>query len=110
MDKSEMAMKRVELIMKVNCGLMTASQAARDLKVSRKTYYKWEKKALTALLGSVTDRQPGRPEIKPRKEQELLEKKLKLVMKQNEVLHRRMALKDILSEIKPGSGDRVKKK
>ena len=37
----QMARLRAELIMKVRCGLMTAAEAARQLGVSRKTFYKW---------------------------------------------------------------------
>lgn len=107
MDKSQLARKRAEIIMKVNCGLMTASQAARELNVSRKTYYKWEQKGLSALLGSVTDQAAGRPENKQDKAQEELKKKLAQSIKENEILHHRMVLKDILSQIDPGSGNRV---
>ena len=40
---------------------MTASQAAKVLRVSRKTYYKWEKRALEGMLQAVTERPCGRP-------------------------------------------------
>ena len=52
---------RAEMIMKVRCGLLTARQAADRLGVSRKTFYKWEERGLSALLDSVTDQPPGRP-------------------------------------------------
>ncbi len=110
MNKSQLARKRAEIIMKVNCGLMTAAQAARELNVSRKTYYKWEKKGLSALLGSVTDQQAGRPDRTEDKEQEILKQQLEQAMKENALLERRMFLKDLLSDIKPGSGNRAKKK
>lgn len=110
MDKSQLARKRAQIIMKVNCGLMTASQAARELNISRKTYYKWEKKGLGALLGSVTDQQAGRPEKEKNLEQEKLKAQLDQALKENQLLQHRMVLKDILSEIRPDSGDRVKKK
>jgi transposase len=110
MNKSQLARKRAGIIMKVNCGLMTAAQAARELNVSRKTYYKWEKKGLSALLGSVTDQQAGRPDRTEDKEQELLKQQLEQAMKENALLERRMFLKDLLSDIKPGSGNRAKKK
>lgn len=32
--------------MKVRCGLMTARQAAKQLGVSSKTFYKWEQRGL----------------------------------------------------------------
>jgi DNA-binding transcriptional regulator YiaG len=46
---------RAEMIMKVRCGLITAQQAADRLGVSRKTYYKWEQRGLSALLDGVAD-------------------------------------------------------
>lgn len=48
--------------MKVRCGLMTASEVARQLGVSRKTYYKWEQRGQTALLEGLSDHSAGRPE------------------------------------------------
>ena len=107
MDES--ARKRAEIIMKVNCGLMTATQAAKELNVSRKTYYKWEKKGLAALLGNVTDQKAGRPKTAPDPHQTELEEKLAKALKENELLRRKMELKDILADVKPGI-DRGKKK
>jgi transposase len=67
---------RAELIMKVRCGLITARQAAKQLGVSRKTFYKWEQRGLSALLDSVTDQQPGRPSHPPDEGCQVLEKQL----------------------------------
>jgi DNA-binding XRE family transcriptional regulator len=61
MDNEEVARKRAELILKVRSGQMTAAAAAKALGVSRKTYYKWEDRALSAMLEALTDRQSGRP-------------------------------------------------
>ena len=107
MDES--ARKRAELIMKVNCGMMTATQAARELNVSRKTYYKWEKQGLTALLNNLTDRQAGRPQAVQDPRQKDLNLKLKKALKENKVLRLKMELKDILADLKPGI-NRAKKK
>jgi hypothetical protein len=38
-----------EAIMKVSCGLLSASQAATALGMFRKTYYKWEDRGLSSL-------------------------------------------------------------
>ena len=50
-SSQQTARRRAEVIMKVRCGLMSASQAANLLGISRKTYYKWEQRGLAALLG-----------------------------------------------------------
>jgi uncharacterized protein involved in exopolysaccharide biosynthesis len=55
------ARQRAEVIMKVCSGSLSATEGADQLLVSRKTYYEWEKKGLTALLESLKDGEPGRP-------------------------------------------------
>ncbi len=67
---------RAELIMKVRCGLMTARQAAKQLGISRKTFYKWEQRGLSALLEGVTDLHPGRPPDSSYNPCQILEKQL----------------------------------
>jgi transposase len=110
-DRAPSARKRAELIMKVRCGLMSATQAAAELGVSRKTYYKWERKGLAGLLESVGDRPAGRHPQGPEPRESLLEKQLEAMGRENEVLRQRMALKDIAIELNVRSGsDRTKKK
>lgn len=41
-----LARRRAQLIMQVQNGLLSAQEAARQLRISRKTYYKWERRAL----------------------------------------------------------------
>lgn len=53
--------QKAELILKVRSGLMSASEAARQLKISRKTYYKWEQRGLEAMLEALCERSSGRP-------------------------------------------------
>jgi DNA-directed RNA polymerase specialized sigma24 family protein len=36
--------------MQVRSGLLSAQEAARQLGISRKTYYKWERRALAAMV------------------------------------------------------------
>ena len=67
---------RAELIMKVRCGLITARQAAEQLGVSRKTYYKWEERGLAGLLSSLTDQASGRPCQPADSEKQSLERQL----------------------------------
>jgi transposase len=103
---------RAELIMKVRCGLITVRQAADQLNVSRKTYYKWEQRGLSAMLDSVTDQPSGRP-AQPADDHRLeLEKQLGEAHRQIDLLNHKMALKDVLMDLKlpqTGSG-RAKKK
>lgn len=103
---------RAELIMKVRCGLITARQAADQLGISRKTFYKWEQRGLSSLLEGVTDQHPGRPPNPSDGRCQSLEKQLSEAKREIELLNHKMALKDVLMDLKlPKTGcDRAKKK
>ena len=103
---------RAEMIMKVRCGLISASQAAHQLGVSRKTYYKWEQRGLNALLDGVANQSPGRPVRASDDHRQALERQLAEAMTQIELLNHKLALKDVLMDLKvPTTGcDRAKKK
>jgi transposase len=100
------------MIMKVRCGLLTARQAAARMGVSRKTFYKWEQRGLNALLEHVTDHPPGRRAHPSDERIQDLETKLAQAQREIELLNRKMALKDVLMELKlpEAGGERVKKK
>ena len=105
------ARRRAELIMKVRCNLLTASEAARQLGVSRKTYYQWEQRGLSGLLNGLADQRAGRPAHPVDAHRQELEKQLQHLKRENDLLIRKMALKDVLADLKlePG-GNRAKKK
>ena len=77
MNPDPKALLRTEMIVKVRAGLMTATAAAEALGVSRKTYYKWEKKGLQAMLAAGQDEAAGRPSKEERKEVKALKRKVK---------------------------------
>ena len=56
-----LARQRAQLIMQVRSGVLSAQEAARQLGISRKTYYQWERRALAAMVEALGNRQPGRP-------------------------------------------------
>jgi transposase-like protein len=62
---NDRARQRAMIIMQVCSGAMTAVEGARQLGVSRKTYYEWERRALTAMSEAMEDREAGRPEAVP---------------------------------------------
>ena len=64
---------RATLILQVRAGQLTAEQAAQQLGISRQRYYKWEKRALKALLSAVEDQPKGRPKGKTAPEKESLQ-------------------------------------
>jgi transposase len=102
---------RAELIMKVRCGLMTARQAAEQLGVSRKTYYKWEERGLAGLLSSLTDQASGRPCQPADSEKQSLERQLEQAHRDNAILQHKMVLQEVLTDLrfKPGISRAEKK-
>ena len=112
MPKQQTARLRAEMIMKVRCGLLTARQAAAQMGVSRKTFYKWEQRGLNALLDNVTDQPPGCRANPSDGHIQDLEKQLSQAHREIDLLNRKMALKDVLMELKlpEAGGERVKKK
>jgi len=97
--------------MKVRCGLMSASQAAEQLGVSRKTYYKWEERGLSALLSSLADQASGRPCQPVDSEKQSLERQLEQVRRDNAILQHKMALQEVLTDLKLTPGmNRAEKK
>ena len=65
-----LARQRAQLIIQVRNGLLSAREAARQLRVSPKTYYKWERRALAAMVEALGRRSQGRPRraVDPEKE------------------------------------------
>jgi transposase len=107
----EKALLRAEVIMKVRCGLMTAQQAAEQLGVSRKTYYQWEERGLSALLSSLADKGSGRPSQPADSEKQALEQQLEQAHRECAILQHKMVLKDVLFELKLTPGiSRAEKK
>lgn len=68
------ARRRAEMILKVRSGLLSASEAAKALGVSRKTYYKWEQRGLEAMMEALFERNSGRPASEPDEETEQMKK------------------------------------
>jgi DNA-binding XRE family transcriptional regulator len=95
-----LARQRAQLIMQVRSGLLTAQEAARQLGISRKTYYKWERRALAAMVEALGDREAGRPlrPIDPEKqalERQTQELQAKLeVLEQTEQIRQRLEQPD----------------
>jgi hypothetical protein len=98
------ARQRAEIIMKVRCGLLTVRQAAGQLAVSRKTYYKWEARGLAALLGSLQGQLSGRPAQPVDVQKQTLQKQLEQAHRENAILQHKLALKDLLTELKFSPG------
>jgi transposase-like protein len=99
-DQQALARQRAQVIMQVRSGMVTAEAAARQLGVSRKTYYKWERRALAAMVEALGDRDQGRlpRPVDPEKEalrRQMTELQAQLaVLEQTEQLRQRLAQPD----------------
>ncbi len=90
---------RAALIVQVQCGQITATEAAAQLGVSRKTYYEWEKRALQALVGSQMDRPGGRPATPQDPQTEALEQQNQDLRQQKAILEQTLAIRQQLAEL-----------
>ena len=73
-QQQALARQRAQLIMQVQSGLLSAQEAARQLRISRKTYYKWERRALAAMVEALGKRGHGCPPLPIDPEKEALQR------------------------------------
>jgi len=105
----------LETIIQVRAGLLTATAAADRLGISRKTYYQWESRALTAMLEALQPGQAGRPPTERNLEAEKIaaeRDRLKLQCKdleQRALIQRVLAEADTRSKKKRRSHERAPK-
>lgn len=90
------AEQRALMIMKVRSGQLTATQAARLLGVSRKTYYQWEQRGLEAMMAQLQDQLPGRPTNPTDPEKEALKVQLRQAEAKLEEARQVKELREIL--------------
>lgn len=95
--QDERSRLRAEVIMKVCSGAINATQGAKQLQISRKTYYEWEKRGLAALLESLKDGEAGRPvQQPPDPEKSAMEQKLKAMERELAVAKQTIEVKRML--------------
>ena len=95
--QDERSRLRAEVIMKVCSGAINATQGAKQLQISRKTYYEWEKRGLAALLESLKDGEAGRPVRQPPDpEKSAMEQKLKAMERELAVAKQTIEVKRML--------------
>lgn len=72
----ELARNRAAVIFSVRSGRITAEEGAKQLGISRKTYYEWERRALEAMTDALENGSPGRPALPRDAEKEELQKQI----------------------------------
>lgn len=93
-----LARQRAQLIMQVRSGLLSAQEAARQLGISRKTYYKWERRALAAMVEALGNREHGRPPLPTDPEKEALERQTQELQAKLQVLEQTEQIRQALEQ------------
>ena len=93
-----LARQRAQLIMQVQNGLLSAQEAARQLGISRKTYYQWERRALAAMVEALGNRPPGRPPRLLDPEKEALQRQAQELQAKLEVLEQTEQIRQRLEQ------------
>jgi transposase len=103
---------RASLILQVRSGQITALKAAQQLGISRQAFYKWEKRALTALLNALEDQPPGRPKGTTDPEKDQLKNRVEELERKVRLYEQRESLRTLLKEMEgpDSSGSSTKKK
>ena len=96
-EKKEKARQRAEVIWAVQKGQITAVEGAIRLGVSRKTYYKWEARALVGMAQALEDEACGRPEKPMDQEKEKLQQRVNVLEKEVETAKQSEVVRNMLS-------------
>jgi hypothetical protein len=93
----KLARERASIILQVRSGILTATEGAERLGISRKTYYEWEDRALAAMAETLENHPPGRPSIPLDAEKEELQRKVRDLEKKLYLAEKAIEVKDLLS-------------
>lgn len=102
-EQEALARRRAELIVQVHSGRITAKEAARQLGVSRKTYYQWEHKALSGMIQALQDKAGGRPPKPADPEKERLKRRLEELEAQERVRAQVERIREVLTGSEPSA-------
>ena len=106
----EASRKRASIIMQVRSGQKTVKEAARELGISRKTYYEWENRALEAMVDAMEKQPNGRPAKEVDPEKEALQKQVQELEKQLFVAKKTVEVRDLLAAYEKQKHKESKKK
>ena len=97
------------MILQVRAGQITATEAAKRLGISRKTYYQWEQRALSGMLAGLENGNPGRPPAaKPDPQISQLKEKVAELEDRLKVMAQVHELRSMLEQIRPSKPTKAK--
>ena len=91
-------LERQRVILEHLSGRITATQAALELGVSRKTFYEWLERALSAMRAALRDRPGGRPANPQDPEKDRLQEELTILEKERLVLESRLRIQEAMRQ------------
>jgi transposase len=91
--------ERTAVIMKVQGGLLSATEAAQKLGISRKTYYELEAKALSGIMQAINPGQTGRPKNAIDPEKLAMQKEIKALKQQVALNRMKLRIRDLFKEL-----------
>jgi len=94
--KKKLARERALVILQVRSGVLTATEGAKLLGVSRKTYYEWEEKSLKAMTLALENRPAGRPPVPMDEEKEGLRERILELEKKLDLAEKTIEVKELL--------------
>ena len=92
----ELARKRAEVIFSVRSGQITAEDGAKQLGISRKTYYEWERRALEAMTDALENGSSGRPRTPIDTEKDRLQEEIAELQNKLFVAEKTVEVRDML--------------
>lgn len=90
--------ERMRVILEHLAGRASATEAATELGVSRKTYYEWLERARGAMREALTDRPGGRPPNPADPEKEQLQETVKALERDRAMLESRLRIQQVFRE------------
>ena len=96
----ELARERALVILQVRSGAITATEGAKLLGVSRKTYYEWEEKSLKAMAQALENHVAGRPTSLIDLEKEAFRERIQELEKKLEVAKQTIEVKEVLGRMR----------
>ena len=97
-QRAAQARQRAELILQVRSNQISARQAAAQMRVSRKTYYKWERRALAAMIQALSPKEGGRPPGPSDPEKETLQREKAQLEAKLAALEQTLEIRRLLAE------------
>ena len=98
------------LIMRVEVGQLTASEAARQMGVSRKTFYQRAQRGLEGMAAALAPRPAGRPGEARDTEKEALLAQMEQLQREKLELQRLLRVRELLQKARDEDGRGTEKK